>query len=186
MSLLKLLMKMMLSSNSTNALSQNTGVSTDLLKKLLPLALPLLLKAMTSNASSNDGALSLLNAVGQHKTDRDMADQLKEADAEDGSKIIGHILGANKDAEILSLAQQTGLSNDQVSSVLSNIAPSLLSGMSGVLANGLPEAEEKPEKPSLFSALFGKKEEPEEAKEEASDLSMDGTDLLSMLLSLNK
>ncbi len=183
MSLLKTLLKMMMSSNSTNTLSQNTGVSTDLLKKLLPLALPLLLKSMTNNASSNDGALSLLNALGQHKTDRNMEDQLKEADAEDGNKIIGHILGENKDSEILSLAEQTGLTNDQVSSVLSNIAPSLLSGMSGVLANGLPEAEEKPEKPSLFAALFGKKEE---EKEEASDLSMDGTDLLSMLLALNK
>ena len=173
MSLLKLLLKIMLSSNSSSALSGNTGVSPELLAKLLPLALPLLLKAMTSNASSGDGALSLLNSVGQHKTDRALPDLIKDADAEDGKKIIGHILGGNTEKEIAGLARQTGLSDDQVSSVLSNIAPSILSGMSGVLANGLPE-----EKKSIFAKLFGKKEK--------RDVASDGTDLLKALLSAGK
>ena len=173
MNLLKLLLKMLMSNSSSNTLSQNTGVSTDLLAKLLPLALPLLLKAMTNNASSGDGALSLLNALGQHSTDRAMPDLLKEADAEDGKKIIGHILGDRADGEIADLAKQTGLSSDQVSSVLNNIAPSLLSGMSGVLANGLPE-----EKQGFFSKLFGKKEK--------SDAGSDGTDLLKVLMSAGK
>ena len=171
MTLLKLLLKLFLSSSSTNTLSGNTGVNTDLIAKLIPLALPLLLKAMTNNASSGEGALSLLNAVGQHSTNRSMNDLLKEADAEDGSKIIGHILGANRDKEVASLAKQTGLSSDQVNSVLSNIAPSLLSGMSGVLANGLPE-----EKKSFFAKLFGKKEK--------SDTTLDGTNLLNALMAL--
>ncbi len=173
MNLLKLLLKALLSSNSSNALSANTGVSPDLLKKLLPLALPLLLKAMTGNASTGEGALSLLNALGQHKTDRAMPDLIKEADAEDGQKIIGHILGENAEKEIAGLAGQTGLSNDQVSSVLNNIAPSLLSGMSGVLTNGLPQ-----ENKSIFAKLFGKKE--------PSDVLSDGTDLLKALMAAGK
>ena len=171
MSLLKLLLKMWLGKTVSQSLSSNTGVSTDLLAKLLPLALPLLLKAMTSNASSNEGALSLLNAVGQHKTDRSMADLIKDADAEDGRKIIGHILGDKEEKEVAGLAKQTGLSSAQVSSVLANIAPSLLSGMSGVLANGLPE-----EKQSFFAKLFGKKEQ--------KDYASDGTDLLKALMAI--
>ena len=60
--------------------------------------------------------------------------------------------------------------------------------MSGILATGLPE--EKPSQQSqpggLFSMLFGKKEEKEEEEEEISDLSMNGTDLLSLLMALSK
>ena len=52
-------------------------------------------------------------------------------------------------------------------------APSILSGMSGALANGLPE-----EKISFFAKLFGKKEK--------RDVTSDGTDLLKALLSAGK
>ena len=175
MTLLKVLLKLMMGSSSTSALSNNTGVSSDLLKKLLPLAIPILIKAMTKNASSNDGALSLLNALGQHKSNKSMADQLLDVDTEDGGKIIGHILGDNAGTEIAGLANQTGLSNDQVSSVLNNIAPSLLTGMSGVLENGLPEDTEKK---SLLARLFGKKE--------VVDTALDGTNLLNALMALQK
>ena len=173
MTLLKLLLKLLMSSSSTNTLSQNTGIDQKLIMKLLPLAIPILLKAMTNNSSSGEGALSLLNALGQHTSSRSMPDQLKEADAEDGSKIIGHILGGNREKEIEGLAKQTGLTNDQVGKVLNNIAPSLLSGMSGVLANGLPE-----ENKGFFAKLFGKREK--------TDVSLDGTDLLKALKAVKK
>ena len=50
------------------------------------LALPILIKYMTKNASSGDGALSLLGALSQHKNNNSMDLQLKDADEDDGPR----------------------------------------------------------------------------------------------------
>ena len=66
MNLLSILCKSLLSDGALSALAKKTGLSVSKLAKLIPLALPLLLKALTSNASSESGALSLLDALTQH------------------------------------------------------------------------------------------------------------------------
>jgi hypothetical protein len=136
MNLLSLLLGSMTQSSSVDSLSGKTGISSAAVKQLLMLALPILLKSLTQNASSKEGAQSLLGALAQHKNDMPMADQLSNADAEDGGKIINHILGGNKEATIANLASQTGLSNDQVSSVLANSAPAILSSLSATTSAG--------------------------------------------------
>ena len=130
MDLLNLFTGAMTSQPTVNTLSEKTGASNAQIKKLLILALPLIIKAMTSNASSQNGASSLLSALTQHKSTASLDTQVKEADAEDGAKIIGHILGGNSQSVMNSLAAQSGMNSDQVSSVLANIAPALLSGVS--------------------------------------------------------
>ena len=75
-------------------------------------------------------AASLLGALTQHKNTKTLAAQIEEADTQDGSKILGHILGGNAASEFNGLAAQTGLSANEVSSALSGIAPALLSGLS--------------------------------------------------------
>ena len=127
MDLLNLFTGAMTSQSTVNTLSEKTGASNAQIKKLLILALPLIIKAMTSNASSQNGASSLLSALTQHKSTASLDTQVKEADAEDGAKIIGHILGGNSQSVMNSLASQSGMNSDQVSSVLANIAPALLS-----------------------------------------------------------
>ena len=135
MNLLSLLLKSMLTDSSVSALAKKTGLSTKVLKKLIPLAIPLLIKFMTNNASSQSGALSLLGALGQHTNKRTLAEQIDEADTEDGSKIIGHIFGNQSASAIGNLAHQTGLNTSDVSSALSAMAPALLSGLSGATAS---------------------------------------------------
>lgn len=130
MDLLNLFTGAMTSQSTVNTLSEKTGASNTQIKKLLILALPLIIKAMTSNASSQNGASSLLSALTQHKSTASLDTQVKEADAEDGAKIIGHILGGNSQSVMNSLAAQSGMNSDQVGSVLANIAPALLSGVS--------------------------------------------------------
>ena len=130
MDLLNLFTGAMTSQSSVNTLSEKTGASNAQIRKLLILALPLIIKAMTSNASSQNGASSLLSALTQHKNTASLDTQIKEADTEDGAKIIGHILGGNSQSVMNSLASQSGMSTNQVSSVLANIAPALLSGVS--------------------------------------------------------
>ena len=130
MNLLSLLLSSLLTDSSVSALAKKTGLSAAALKKLIPLAVPLLLKFLTSNASSESGALSLLGALSQHTNQKTLSDQIDEADTEDGGKIIGHIFGTQSDAVTNRLALQSGMSERDVSSALAGIAPALMSGLS--------------------------------------------------------
>ena len=179
MNLLSMMSSMLGDSDVTGALSNNTKVSSGALGKLLALALPALLKQLTKNASTEDGARSLFNALSQHTTDRSLADQLNNVDTEDGAKIIGHIFGDSTESEISSLAEQAGVSTEEASGVLNNIAPSLLSNLSSVVTNGLPEEQE--ESGGILSTIgriFGGQ------KEDTSGF--DGTNLLNILTSLKQ
>ena len=145
MNLLNLLMGSMTNDSSLNALAGKTGLSGKSLNKLLTAAIPILLKFLTKNACSTNGAQSLLAALGNHKDTRSMAQQIEEADAEDGGKILGHIFGTEKDTIVNSLAKESELDSDQVNNALSNMAPALMSGLSAAttsasqvdLSNGL-------------------------------------------------
>ena len=136
MSLLSILMKSLLSTTALSALSKKTGLSAGKLKKLLPLAVPLLLKSLTNNASSQSGLKSLLGALTQHTDKKSLPEQIREADTTDGGKILGHILGGNSGATLSSLAQQSHMNEQEVSSALSSITPALLSGLSAATASG--------------------------------------------------
>ena len=126
MNLLSVLLKVMLADAAVSALSGKTGLSSGALKKLLPLAIPLLLRYMTSNASTQSGALSLLGALTQHTTARSMDEMFAEADEEDGGKIVKHILGDDSSRAVQTLAAESGLSADEVTRGLGALAPALL------------------------------------------------------------
>ncbi|MBR4896236.1 MAG: DUF937 domain-containing protein [Clostridia bacterium] len=130
MSLLSTLIGSMSTDESAEAISRKTGVSKSLTSSLVAAALPLLFKKLTSNASSQQGAASLLGALAQHTDTASVASQIANADTADGNAIIGHILGSDQAATVSQLAAQTNLSEEQVSSVLGNIAPALMSSLS--------------------------------------------------------
>ena len=127
MNLLSVLLKIMLAEKALSALSGKTGLSSSALKKLLPLAIPLFLRYMTSNASSQSGATSLLGALTQHALARNAEDMLREADEEDGGKIVKHILGDDDAKVVQSLSAETGMSEGEVTRGLNGMAPLLLS-----------------------------------------------------------
>ena len=195
MNLLSIIVKSLLTGGTLNTLMKKTGLNAKQLKKLIPLAVPLLIKMLTKNASSQEGLTSLLGALTQHTSKKPMQVQVAEADTEDGDKIIGHILGDNRDSSVISLANQSGLSQQQVSGVLSNIAPALLSGLSAATATGSNSGKvdlsdgldlsdvmamlggSKPKPAGLFSGLFSSK------PKEESDSNLNGAALLQLLLS---
>ena len=171
------------------------------------LALPILIKYMTKNASSGDGALSLLGALSQHKNNNSMDLQLKDADEADGAKIIHHILGKKENAVTQDLSAQTGLGTDQIHQVLSILAPGLMSGVSNAAEANAAQAAQaaqaasthQPANPfaslltggGIFgSILGGGKEEASSAAvnpmDKDGDGRIDGTELLSLLLSASK
>ena len=192
MNLLAILLKTLLSKNTLSALAKKTGLTAAKLKKLIPLALPLLLKYLTSNASSQSGALSLLGALGQHNTAKALPEQIAEADVEDGSKILGHIFGKNAESEITALASQSGLSGKEVNTALDSIAPVLLSSLNTAassakkkvdLSDGLDLSEVMTllgggSGGSLLGGLFGGK------KPSVKDDGLNGNTLLQSLLQL--
>ena len=130
MNLLSVLSSSLLSDVAVTALAKKTGLSKTQLKKVVAIALPLLLRAMTKNVSSQAGVQSLLGALTQHTNTRSIAEQIDEADDVDGGKIVGHILGNDTDSAVQAIAVETDMQEGEVRSVLSVIAPALLSGLS--------------------------------------------------------
>ncbi len=129
MNLVKILTAALTSAAALDALSKKTGINKKVLASIIGVAVPMLMKRLTSNASSESGAASLLGALGQHKTTKSIEAQLDEADEEDGAKIIGHILGADKDDALKKVAKEAGASENEVAKVLGNISPSVLSSL---------------------------------------------------------
>ena len=120
MNLLNLLMGTLASDSSINSLSKKTGINASLITKLLPLAIPILLKELTKNAGREGGAASLLTALGQHTNTRSIPQQM----------IVAHILGDDSDKVVSALAQETGMEGSQVSRSLGALAPALMSMLS--------------------------------------------------------
>ena len=155
MSLLSSLLGSMSSEESVEAVSKKTGVSKLAIGGLVALALPLLIKKLTSNAQSQQGAASLLGALAQHTDTSSITDQLTNADTNDGNAIIGHILGSDQADAISQLASQSNLSEDQVSSVLGNIAPALMSSLSAANTENIQSAAQSAAPSGGLSSLLG-------------------------------
>ncbi len=179
MNLLTLLLGSMLAGSSVNSLSKKTGLSSALVKKLIVTALPILIKYLTKNASSQNGALSLISALAQHTSKRSVSEQIDDVDEEDGGKIIRHILGADNDKVVNELAQETGLKNEEVTRGLASLAPALLSGLSAAASNHhqqqAQQANAGADLTSLFNMFAG------QTVQQAQQAS-GGNDLLSALL----
>ena len=191
MNLLAFLLKVLMAKNSVNAMSEKTGISKYLIRKLIPLAIPLLIRYMTQNASNQSGAQSLFNALGQHKNNRTLKEQLGEADMEDGAKIINHILGKDNDKVVGALASRSGMNSKQVMTLLSLLAPALLSALSAASSSAHQQQVQVPTQTapsmdlsSLASMFLGNAQEPQTQTQQPSS-SMSGLGMLGSLLGMN-
>ena len=144
MNLLSVLLNAMLTDNALAALSKRTGLSVRQLRVLIPIAVPLLLRFLTNNASSQSGASSLLGALTQHTSTKTLDQQFDQVDVEDGAKIIRHILGDDTDRAIETLAAETQLSEQQVERGLDGLAPVLLSVLSAAVSQQQAQTVQQP------------------------------------------
>lgn len=128
MDILDLLSGQLDSEKLLKQLSGSTGANTDQVQKAIQLGLPALLQSMGRNASTEQGATALAKALDSHKDDKidDVEDFIKSVNIEDGSKILGHVLGGNKQKVQRNLAKQTGLQDNQVTDIMSQLAPLVL------------------------------------------------------------
>ena len=156
MNLLNVLLKVLLADAAIKALSGKTGLSSSSLKKLLPLAIPLLLRYMTNNASSQSGALSLLGALTQHANARSAEEMLRDADEKDGGKIVKHILGDDESRAIETLAVEADMPKADVTRALNGLAPVLLTVLASAMLSANNQSTSQQNNNSLdLSNLLG-------------------------------
>ena len=184
MDFLSQLLKTFLAESAIKALARKTGLKTRDLRKFVPLAVPFLIQMLTKNASSKEGASSLLEALTQHTGDRAVDEQIADADIVDGAKIIGHILGSGESTDLKNLSKQSRLSETAVSGILSSIAPALLTSLSEAVFGTGKKTRKKSGLGclgSVLGGLFGCKKTRSRTK---TDDESNGASLLAALLSL--
>ncbi len=188
MSLLNMILGSMTSQTSVDSLAGKTGLDKKKIASLLAIALPLLMKSMTQNASSQQGASSLLGALAQHTNPnrKSTAQQISEADAGDGAKIVNHILGKDTDKIIGQMAGQTDLTPDQVSTVLAQMAPAMMSGVSEATDQAKKEKAKASSSGIDLSDGFDMKDVMGIIGATSKGKGKGGSDLLSMLLKASK
>ena len=178
------LLKSFLAESAIKALAKKTGLKNRDLKKFLPLAVPLLVEMLTKNASSKEGASSLLEALTQHTDSKAVDKQIADADIVDGAKIIGHILGGGEADDLKALSKRSKLSETAVSGILSSIAPALLTSLSEAVFGTGKKTRKKSGLGclgSVLGGLFGCKKTRSSRK---TDDESNGASLLAALLSL--
>ena len=127
MDLMDMLANSLMTDSSVEAMCEKTGATKEQAQALVASAIPVFLKSMTENASTQEGARSLRSALDQHTETKSLDSQIKNADMEDGDKIVHHILGDNAGKAVSALASQTSLNEEQVTRGLGSMAPALLS-----------------------------------------------------------
>ena len=160
MALLDMLAGELLGTKSVGELSKSANASNEQVKQLVTKALPLLLSGMYQNSSTDEGAKSLEKALDEHapNAEKSTSAMLRKADIKDGNKIVKYVLGDSEKEVKKELAQSTGLTQTQVSALLGQLAPVVLS----LVGNYKKEekGEDKADSPNLISilgsALLGK------------------------------
>lgn len=120
----------LLSSDSITGVSKSTKASSNDVQSILTAALPALLNGAKAQAEDESTAASFTKALASHgkKDTSDLSSFLGNVDLEDGSKIIGHLLGNDSDA-VKTIAKKAGTNTKTAANVLSAAAPLLMSLM---------------------------------------------------------
>lgn len=125
--------------NSPTGKSIISGVSSETnqpeskTQDVLTVALPVLMQAMSRNASTPQGAEGLLSAL-SNKHDGSILDNLgslfgggvDENVKEDGSKILGHVLGDKQSNVQNAISQKSGIDAGTIAQILKVAAPILM------------------------------------------------------------
>jgi len=138
MSLTQDLLGQVLSSQGLDALARQTGLSQNQVRQIAGAGLPSILQGVINSAArGGSSATGLEKALLQHGYNYDQNKLnpgyfLNNANVEDGQKILGHVFGAQKSAQLEDyLAKQTGANKKQTGSILGTLAPLALAVLGG-------------------------------------------------------
>jgi hypothetical protein len=120
-------------------LSGHIGADEQSTGNAVAAAVPLLLSALTRNASTPEGANALHGAISSGGHDGSILDNigglLGNPALGNGLGILGHVLGGQQDTVANGLSQSTGLNTSQIGQILQIAAPLVL-GAIGKQQNG--------------------------------------------------
>ncbi len=129
-------MQMLLSQLGTGAVGQigdQLGVDEQKAQQVVGMALPMIMGALNRNASSAGGADALVGAL-QRDHDGSILDNLSQSlmaqeTVDDGTKILGHVMGDRRSQVVNSVSRATKLDSGQVLKVFSLLAPVVLGAL---------------------------------------------------------
>ena len=122
--------------DTVNEISKKFNIDSGKVSSVITSALPTLIGAMQKNASTESGAAALAKALGDHAGNAgSMISNLKNVDLNDGSKILGKILGGNASSIFDKIGKQTGTTSGQVNNILSSIAPAMMNMLGKLKGN---------------------------------------------------
>lgn len=141
---LEALAKTLLGGDSLTGISSKANASSDDVSQVLAAALPLLLKGADKQSTGAKTADSFVQALSSHSKDKtsDLASFFQNVDAEDGAKIVGHLLG-NSTSTADKISKKSGVDAEKAMKILAVAAP-------------------------LFMSLLGKKTKTESKKDKES------------------
>ncbi len=114
-----------------DGLSRETGAPAHKTADVLSMALPLLLGGMKKNATSEEGARNLMQALNSNKHDGSILNNLgglfeggvNQDLLKDGAGILGHVFGSKQAPVEQALSQKSGLDTDTIARILKVAAP---------------------------------------------------------------
>lgn len=131
MDIMKLITEQITSQNTLSKLGGSVGAEPSQVEQIVKLGMPAILQALGRNAGTNDGAAALTKALEQHQDDTidDIDGFFNNVDADDGAKILNHVFGGNNTRVQNNIAKTVGLESNQVSGVMSQLAPLLMGAL---------------------------------------------------------
>ncbi len=119
----------LLSEDSVQTVSKKTKTTPKQTQSVLDAALPMLLSGLQDQTKSPENLESVSKALTTHGKKKVVkaSSFLNEVDADDGAKIVGHLLGDQTQTATQKIANKTGTQPNQVASVLAQAAPLLMS-----------------------------------------------------------
>lgn len=121
----------LLSSDALGQVSKQAGVSEKDAAAVLEDVLPVLLNGMKGQASNESTSASFLKALADHSKDdtSDVSGFLKTVDAEDGGKIVKHLLGSEEEVVAAKAKKKSGIDTKTILKIMALVAPLLMSQM---------------------------------------------------------
>jgi hypothetical protein len=134
--------------DAVRTLSRTLGTDEGATGGAVAAALPVLIGALSRNASTREGSQALSSALGRHDGGilGDLMGALGGGASQDGSAILGHLLGARRGSVETQLGRSTGLDAGSVQKLLATLAPLVLGALGsaqrkqGLDADGLGRA----------------------------------------------
>lgn len=173
---LQQLMNGAIGQQATQLISSQLGIDANQAQSAVGLALPTLLNALNKNASTNEGAASLYNAITKDHANggvEDLAGMAQNAlSSGEGSSILKHILGGLQPNVENAISQNAGIGGGQAGQILQILAPLVLKtlgnqtqsqgldigGLAGLLTNVVSNQQQQtaPQQNDIISQLLDK------------------------------